>query len=381
MCASTERQLLSGAVQLARRHVAARDDRREHRDQSRSESRTRSARGAAELRLEVVAVRARASRPMQEQQADLEHRHAEVRRDQLLLEALLHGQPAERRLRAGSARSAPMLTRTSRRLRSGGTRQAPSEQAIRTVTTRGEDAVRVLDDHVACRRRGSARRRTAASPPCRCPPAPQPEARVADAHDSADDDQQERQRRRRVCERCGSGALPGRRRSQRFRRLLGGSVRAGPRRCQLLPVRARPRAPASAPDVLHRLGAAHDRDHVEVVRRRRRGREPLERVGAPRVGARRAALADAHERRCRPSPARPAPARTSRSWRRGCSRGSPSTDEYSTIRRGMPDSPAEYCGRKVSVEADHHQPERELAEVLRHHAARSSSGTSSRGRP
>src|SRR5262245_38930773 len=38
-----------------------------------------------------------------------------------------------------------------------------------------------------------------------------------------------------------------------------------------------------APDVLHRLHRAHARHHVEVVLRRRRGHEPLERVGLPRV--------------------------------------------------------------------------------------------------
>src|SRR5690242_18161411 len=39
-------------------------------------------------------------------------------------------------------------------------------------------------------------------------------------------------------------------------------------------------------DVPQWLGAADVRDHVEVVRRRRRGGEPLERLAAPRVVAR-----------------------------------------------------------------------------------------------
>src|SRR5579875_3049869 len=39
-------------------------------------------------------------------------------------------------------------------------------------------------------------------------------------------------------------------------------------------------------NVAHRLDRAHARDHVEVVDRRWRGREPLERVCLPRVGAR-----------------------------------------------------------------------------------------------
>jgi hypothetical protein len=40
-----------------------------------------------------------------------------------------------------------------------------------------------------------------------------------------------------------------------------------------------------AADVLHRLNAAHTRDDVEVVGRRRRAGEPLERVALPGVGA------------------------------------------------------------------------------------------------
>src|SRR4051812_50078746 len=47
-----------------------------------------------------------------------------------------------------------------------------------------------------------------------------------------------------------------------------------------------------AADVLHRLDRAHARDHVEVVLRRRRGGEPLERVGLPRVRAGERALLD-----------------------------------------------------------------------------------------
>ena len=71
---------------------------------------------------------------------------------------------------------------------------------------------------------------------------------------------------------------------------LAGDPRAGRR-----PAPAPPRAPAPAvargaaldlaADVLHRLERAHARDHVEVVLRRRRGREPLQRVALPRVGA------------------------------------------------------------------------------------------------
>src|SRR4051812_49946949 len=51
-----------------------------------------------------------------------------------------------------------------------------------------------------------------------------------------------------------------------------------------------------AADVLHRLDRAHARDHVEVVLRRRRGGEPLERVRLPRIGPRDPALLDrAHD--------------------------------------------------------------------------------------
>src|SRR5215208_2313308 len=55
-----------------------------------------------------------------------------------------------------------------------------------------------------------------------------------------------------------------------------------------------------AADVLHRLDAAHARDRVEVVRRRRRGREPLERVAVPGIVAGALAVLDrvhhVHER-------------------------------------------------------------------------------------
>src|SRR5512132_1973184 len=50
-----------------------------------------------------------------------------------------------------------------------------------------------------------------------------------------------------------------------------------------------------AADVLHRLDTADARDHVEVVGRRRRRGEPLERVALPGVVAGLAAVLDAPE--------------------------------------------------------------------------------------
>ncbi len=85
---------LRGAVVLGPGDVATGDDRREH-EGGRHVPKGAQAANLARFRRWFVVSRA----AQDEQQGDHDHRHAEVDRDELILEALLDGEPAERRLK------------------------------------------------------------------------------------------------------------------------------------------------------------------------------------------------------------------------------------------------------------------------------------------
>ena len=91
------------------------------------------------------------------------------------------------------------------------------------------------------------------------------------------------------------------------------------------------------------IGASDDRDPVEVVRRRRRGRRPLEGVSEPRIGAGRLAEQPRAAPCLRGSRGSRARARPRRSTRAGCRRSSPS--RRGTCRPGA----ASRAGRAICI--------------------------------
>ena len=206
------------------------------------------------------------------------------------MEALLDREPAER----GLGQHQHARRRSSRGRCSGAAqlaqRRSPSRR-IRTETTVA--AIRWLNSISDSDDAGRARRRprTAASRGCRCPPRRSP-GRIADADDAADQDQHEGGD-------DGDAGEPAKA-AQRARPLsprgAAASHRTQDREAPSPPV---PRRTASR---MSSSGsrAAHVRDRVEVVRRRRGEREPLERRAAPRVvagaGGRWVAVGDVAER-------------------------------------------------------------------------------------
>ena len=130
-----------------------------------------------------------------EQQPDLEHRDAQMRGDELLLQALLDGEPAERRLEEDQPERGECTGAAGRGRRGTGARRAATSVAIRIVTIAA--TIRCVYSTIMFASRsghdapvaerpavGAAALRAAA------------EAGVADPHDAADDDQQEREQRR-----------------------------------------------------------------------------------------------------------------------------------------------------------------------------------------
>ena len=148
------------------------------------------------------------------------------------------------------------------------------------------------------------------------PPEAAAQPGVADANDPADDDQQEGDNSGEVCqaakpaEPCTAAAR------HRVRPCASGYRLSASRPAR----RGRRLAAHRLADVAQWLVAADVRNHVEVVRRRRRGREPLERLAAPWIvpGA---GVPPLMPRVCVDrSTARPrARGRTPRSSRSGCS--------------------------------------------------------------